>query len=679
MNLPVKQLFRFRLRTKITFLVLLIVLLIMGTVSIYNMRFDFLSRQEKLEDRMQQITKAIVQVSSSLETRSDWFVFQDYIDNFHKALDNIVYIALYDENGTMQAYVLNEDLVNIPPDVTVTDSVLKDAVVRLESGSIEPAMQFFILYPVFSISLNELGNVTEDIRFGRDVIGQVRMGYSKMELNDELIGNRNRNVNMLIVFVLIGLLASLLLSHRLTKPLTRLSAAMETVPHGKMDTIAEMHSSDEIGSLAKSFNYMVNELRENDFFNQFERDLGKAFTLDKIFVTLLGRLESLYGINKGALFIKQKQSSEYVEVYQHKFAINFPADFHVSVEKSLENHLRRDEICFSLDGLKIISDEIPSLRPALSVAREYQIHWTVFLHRQNACLGVMYFGSDTGDFTVDIEEKKYIVNLVRHAMLPIEVALLHADLTEKERLKKELEIARTVQSNLLPQRMPELQGYDVFGICIPAREVGGDYFDYVQIDKNRLGVVIADVAGKSTSAAFYMAEIKGMIVSLSALYNSPRELLKVLNYLLFINVDRKVFVSMIYGVLNTKSDEFVFARAGHNPLLVKHASENDMEYQTANGLALGLDRGKIFDAVITEKKVKLRKGDVLLLYTDGVVESRNSNYVEFGEERLQNIILRQEDITSETGCLQILNEIRAYSTGTEQFDDVTMVMIRRGG
>lgn len=680
MGSSLKNIFKFRLRTKITFLVLLVILLIWITISVIDMWSDYLEHETNLQVQMQQVAEAISQIGSSLETRADWDVFQNYIDDVHPVLDKVAYIGVFDTADNLQVYYLKEDLFELDVSTAVTDSLLKDYVLKLSTNPGETFSlnyDFYLFYPFFSIGLDKLGTVTHSISSGNEIFGRVQVGYAKRELNNELVTVYKRNVIILIIFIVIGFLASLLMSYRLTKPLERLSTAMETIPHGNMDTIVESHTSDEIGSLARSFNYMVRELRENNFFDRFERDLRKVFTLEKIFATLLGRLESLYGINKGALFIKSTQNDEYVGVYQQNFDVDFPADFHFSMEKSLENHLKRDEICFSLEGLEIISNEIPTLRAPFALAGKNSIHWTVFLKRQDKCFGVIYFGKDIDYGSVDIEEKKYIVNLVNHTLLPFEVALLHADLTEQERLKKEFEIARFVQSNLLPQSMPDFEGYDIFGLCLPAREVGGDYFDYVPLSKNKLGIVIADVAGKSTSAAFYMAEIKGMIVSLSTLYHSPKELLKVLNTRMFLNADRKVFASMIFGVLDKKSNSFTFARAGHNPLLVKQDSKNLVTYLTPDGLGLGLDRGKIFDELITEEKVKLKEGDTLLLYTDGVVESMNKKQIEFGEDRLQNIVLQQDEISSETGCQEILNRLKAYSSGTEQFDDITMIMIKR--
>jgi len=644
-------------------LVLFVVLLMMATISYFNFRQDFAARQQEINERMLQIAKAIASVGT-LDESQNWDTYQEYIDNIYLALDNIVYIAIFDREGNLPAYVLNEDLVEIPSSVAVTDSVIKAAVVDLDERRINP------------ISDQDLGNVSSTIRILDENIGQVRLGYSKINLNNELQRIRNRNYIMLAIFLFIGLLASLFLSGKLTKPLMRLSTAMETVPHGSQDMIVEIKSHDEIGSLAQSFNYMVRTLREREFFDRFERDLSNVFTLEKIFSVLLGRLQYLYHINKGTLIIRHMEDDRYFNFFQQNASFNFDSQFHSELKHCLVNHLKKDEICFSLEGLRIIANETPALRPFIPILEENRIHWVVFLQRKKTNIGLMYLGKDKGDFSVDIEEKKYIVNLVHHTLLPIENALLYADLTEKERLKKELEIAHTVQMNLLPNIKPVIPGFDIFGMCIPATEVGGDYFDFVEIDKNHIGIVIADVSGKGTSASFYMAEIKGMIISLSALYHSPKELLKILNNRLYLNSERQVFATMIYGILNTKNGEFVFSRAGHNPVFVKKSGRNSVDIKVPNGIGLGLDDGNIFNNIIVEDKGKLRCGDASLLYTDGVTEAMNSLRDEFGEDRLQQILVNYNGSSAEQECNNILQQIKHFTGGFEQNDDMSMIVIR---
>ncbi|MFC1562334.1 SpoIIE family protein phosphatase [candidate division KSB1 bacterium] len=643
-------------------MVIVVVLLMMAVISFFNILQDFETRQQAMESQMESIARAIASVGT-LDESQNWDTYQDYIDNIYLAIDDIVYVAIKDQNDSLTAYILNEDLVEFPPGVAVNDSVIKEAVLDLDEEIISP------------ISEKDLGIVRAPIRIFDEASGTVRMGYSKIELNAELTRIRNRNIIMGVIFVIVGMIASMFLSGKLTKPLMRLSMAMETVPYGTQDTIVEIKSHDEIGILASSFNFMVRSLREREFFDQYEKELSQVFTLDRIISVLFNRLHYLYQINRGALFIKQKDG-KFLLQYRHNFSFDSDSKFHEDLLHALENHLQKDDICFSLDGLRIIAHEIPSMRPAIPVLEENRIHWVAALLRKGSCIGVLYLGKESRDFTVDLEEKKYIVNLVRHTLLPVENALLYADLTENERLKKELEIAHTVQMKLLPQQKPDVEGFDIFGVCLPAKEVGGDYFDYVDIDKNHIGVVIADVSGKGTSASFYMAEIKGMIISLSTLYDSPDKLLKSLNKQLYINSERQIFATMVYGILNKKNGDFLFARAGHNPVLYKIPEKSEVKVITPNGLGLGLDSGEIFDRVICEDKVRLKKGETVLLYTDGVSEAMNEYRDEFGEDRLKDILMNQNGFTAEMSCKHILKEVNAYTKGIEQSDDMTLVMIK---
>ncbi|MCP4723874.1 MAG: SpoIIE family protein phosphatase, partial [bacterium] len=547
MGKRLKKLFQFRLRTKIVGLVIFQIIMIMGTISYYNMNRDFDARELELDERMQQIAATIASMSP-YEWEESWIYYQENIDNLYKAIEDIVYISIFDSDDVLVAYVINEDIVEYPEGIAVTDSLERDAVIRLMNSTIDAG------------SINDLGNVQEDIRVGEEYTGLVSMGYSKINLNNMLGELRARTFFMVIVFLVVGFVTSLFLANTVASPLKKLSNAMETLPQGKMDMLVE--TKDEIGSLARSYNQMVRELRGKEFFEQFEKDLGTVFTLEKIFVTLLGRLQSRFSITKGALYIKSNDEGSFSDIYQHGFKLQFNGEFHESLRNALEVHINKGEVSFSIEGLKIIANETPSIRPFVEELEQKGIFWVVFMIRQKKCIGVIYFGKEHGDDKVNIEEKKFIVNLVNHTYLPIENALLYADLTEQERYKKEIEIAQKVQEQLLPQRNPVIEGYDIYGTCISAKETGGDYFDYVPIDDNRIGIVIADVVGKGTSAAFYMAEIKGMIVSLSTIYKSPKEILKVMNSRLFMNVDRKVFATMIYGILNKKTNEFVYSRAG---------------------------------------------------------------------------------------------------------------------
>jgi len=247
---------------------------------------------------------------------------------------------------------------------------------------------------------------------------------------------------------------------------------------------------------------------------------------------------------------------------------------------------------------------------------------------------------------------------------------------ERERLQRELVIARQVQLSFLPRANPHIPGLDVASICIPAMEVGGDYYDFISLNGRKLGIAIGDVSGKGISAAFYMTLTKGFLRSLTRANLSPREVLIEINSLFYENVDRGHFISMIYGVFDLETMTFTFARAGHNPVISHRMASSQPEKLCPKGLALGLEQGNIFAKVIEELTVPLTKEDVFVFYTDGFSEAMNSAKSEFGEERLQQLINKLSNKSSEELLVDIEKEVKSFVGNNSPHDDMTMVVIR---
>ena len=249
---------------------------------------------------------------------------------------------------------------------------------------------------------------------------------------------------------------------------------------------------------------------------------------------------------------------------------------------------------------------------------------------------------------------------------------------EKERLEEELRIARQIQMSLLPQGQVGVDGLRVAALCIPAAEVGGDYYDLLPLSDTRLGVVVADVSGKGTSAALYMAELKGLVLSLSRIYESPGTLLKQANRILSANLDSRSFITMTYAVVDTQARTMRFARAGHNPLIQLEASTGRTRVLTPQGLGLGIDAGDRFDEILEETEVPLVPGDHFLFFTDGLSEAMNASSELFGEQRLRDLLEGAPGLGSEPLKERILAEVRAFAAGTAQHDDMTMVLLQVG-
>lgn len=249
-------------------------------------------------------------------------------------------------------------------------------------------------------------------------------------------------------------------------------------------------------------------------------------------------------------------------------------------------------------------------------------------------------------------------------------------LREKERQARELEIARGIQQQFLPQQRPNFSGLDIAGLCRPAMEVGGDYFDFVAHDDHKFTIIIGDVSGKGVSAAFYMTMTKGIIKTLARTSKSPAEILTGLNEVFFENSPRNIFISVLLGTIDLKANTLTFARAGHNPLLVFGPRQEQPKYLNPVGIAIGMDRGPIFAASITEQTIKVAPGDLFVFYTDGVSEAMNNLREEYGEERLSGLIHKLADLPSPDLLDSMCREIDTFAGNQPQHDDFTVVVVK---
>ena len=248
---------------------------------------------------------------------------------------------------------------------------------------------------------------------------------------------------------------------------------------------------------------------------------------------------------------------------------------------------------------------------------------------------------------------------------------------ERQRLLRELEIARTVQRQFLPKSTPEINGYQIAAACQPAWEVGGDYYDFFPMPDGKLGLVIGDVSNKGISAAFFMTLVKGFLKALSGNYASPAEILRQTNRLFYQNVERGHFVSMIYGVLNPAKGDFVFARAGHNPLLYVLGKNSQTEWKTPPGIGIGLVDDAQFTPTLQEEKIRLKPGDLVVLYTDGYSEAMNTELEEFGEEQLKQLIREQKDKPAGEIIRALETAISRWEGKQPALDDKTIVVLKR--
>jgi sigma-B regulation protein RsbU (phosphoserine phosphatase) len=256
--------------------------------------------------------------------------------------------------------------------------------------------------------------------------------------------------------------------------------------------------------------------------------------------------------------------------------------------------------------------------------------------------------------------------------------LLHVQ-REKQRLDDELRIAREIQKSLLPVNLPNVAGLTIADLCEPAREVGGDYYDLFELGPGRLGVLVADVAGKGTSAALYMAELKGLMLALSHAEASPRRLLMDVNRHLVNHLDNRSFITMTYAVIDVGAGTMTCARAGHTPLIVVSGGQSSVI--APSGMVVGLripGAETRFDELLVDHTTPIGPGDVIVLYTDGITEAMDPAGELFGDAALARVLSTHHRLDPGGIRERVLREVRAFVGDAEPHDDMTMIVLKVG-
>lgn len=246
-------------------------------------------------------------------------------------------------------------------------------------------------------------------------------------------------------------------------------------------------------------------------------------------------------------------------------------------------------------------------------------------------------------------------------------------LLENSRMLRDMELARQIQLSLLPTTPPELPGIQLAGCCVAATHVGGDYYDFYKHDNSIVDLVVADVSGHSIGAALMTAEARSVLRAQFCTFSGTGEILASLNNILFDDLDQAgLFITLFYVKYDSINRTLTYSNAGHVPPLLFRQSERGCRELDAEGLIVGVRKGEIFE----EKQLQMEKGDVLILYTDGIVEAPNSMDEQFGRARLCGCLTARHMEPPQAIIDAILMEVAAFTGSTVMEDDVTMIVMK---
>jgi phosphoserine phosphatase RsbU/P len=292
-------------------------------------------------------------------------------------------------------------------------------------------------------------------------------------------------------------------------------------------------------------------------------------------------------------------------------------------------------------------------------------------------MGVLALGN--GPMDAPFSQSDFVVfkSIAEQSAFALYNAIIYSEANEKKRLDHDLEIARDIQRVLLPAEPPSVNGFEISGINVPARQVSGDYFDYIKVDEERLGVAIADVSGKGVPASLIMAICRSVLRSQAAQNPSPADVLRKVNRQLYPDIKEDMFISMAYLILDHARNSVTLARAGHDaPLLYKRGSQTVTPLKPP-GMVVGIDSGNVFDRITGDFPVPLERDDCLVLYTDGVTEALDTDGNEFGVERTIQSVRASAANGAQAIIARLIDDLRNFVGSQPQNDDITLISIRK--
>jgi sigma-B regulation protein RsbU (phosphoserine phosphatase) len=293
--------------------------------------------------------------------------------------------------------------------------------------------------------------------------------------------------------------------------------------------------------------------------------------------------------------------------------------------------------------------------------------------------GVIYVDNrlQAGIFSQD--DLDLLAAVASNAAIAIENARLYQVAVEKGRMERELQMARAVQASLLPDETPQIPGWEFEARWQPAREASGDYYDFVALDRDRLGLVIADVSDKGMPSALFMALTRSTIRATTSRLHSPADAITEANRLICADSADGMFVTLFYALLDPVSGRLTYVNAGHNPPLLCRAGDHGgaelLDELRPTGMALGV----VEDSRFAQRTVHLQPGDSVLLYTDGVTDATGEGLQPYGMDRLRRVILDHQQAPVAGMVAALEHSIGDFTGGATQFDDIAMLAVKRLG
>ena len=401
--------------------------------------------------------------------------------------------------------------------------------------------------------------------------------------------------------------------------------------------------------------------------------ISRSLDLQEVLNLVMDTLDSLIPYDAAGIFIVNCEEAERTAKLDEPCVFEAEAVRGYDIAELTELHLKLGEGIIghvAVTGEPIISPDVRNDPMYFNARERTRSEMVAPIITNEEVIGVFDLESDNLNAYAQ-DDLEVLMLLASQVAIIIEKVMLHEQLVEKKRLEGQLEVARQVQLELLPANDPVLPGFDISAYNFPTEEVSGDYYDWVRIYEDQIGIVIADVAGKGVPAALLMAFLRASLRAATHIGYAPHISMAKVNFLLWESIERNQFVTAFYGLLDATNRTLVYANAGHNPPLLLNA-DGSARFLVQGGLPLGMFR----DTRYYEYYLTFEPGQLLLLYTDGVTEAFNPQEEEFGPDRLLESVRVASTLNAREMIDSVQRDILHWTNGRGAHDDVTFFVIK---
>jgi sigma-B regulation protein RsbU (phosphoserine phosphatase) len=405
---------------------------------------------------------------------------------------------------------------------------------------------------------------------------------------------------------------------------------------------------------------------------EITKKISRSLNLEEVLAQVMDTLASLLPYDAAGIYIIRRDP-HVSEGGTSSLIFHAEAVRGYDVEELMELRLKLGEGLIgwvAQTGEAVVVPDVKKDKRYVNARKETRSEVVAPIVSNDEVIGVFDLESDGKDSYTE-DDKQVLMLLASQVAISVEKAMLHEQLVEKKRLEAQLEVARQVQLALLPERDPEIAGFDISAYNFSTEEVSGDYYDFVKPYDDQLGLVIADVSGKGVPASLLMSFLRACLRSAIHTGYAPNVAMAKVNYLLWESIEPHQFVTAFYGMLDATNRTLAFVNAGHNPLIVLTGDES-ARFVERGGLPLGLFK----DTRYYEYYLPIDAGQVLVLYTDGATEATSPAGEEYGRERLIEAVRACRERRARDMIDYIYNNIFEWTGGRGASDDVTFVIIK---